>query len=307
MKPIVILGVFVADLTFRSDRMPKTGETLIGSTFKLGPGGKGSNQVVAARRAGSAVSFITMLGKDPFAQMALDLYEAEGVDAQYVFQTDERDTGAADIMVNDVTGDNAIIVVPGSADLLSVADVDKAESGIAGASVFMTNLEVPVPVMQHGLELACKHQVPTIFNPAPAVPIPESIYSLCDYFTPNESEASALAETPVTHPEEARVAAQAFRRRGVKTAVITLGEMGCYVLNDEIDQHVPAFDMRGKGVETTGAGDAFNGGFAHALASGMPLLDAVRFGSATAAISVTRPGTAPAMPTAKEIQALFNS
>ncbi len=307
MSTITILGVFVADLTFRSDRLPKIGETLIGSTFKLGPGGKGSNQAVAARRAGAEVRFITMLGKDPFAQMALDLYEAEGIETTYVYQTDAQDTGAADIMVNDQTGDNSIIVVPGSADLLTIDDVRKAEPAIASSQVFMTNLEVPVPVMQHSLELACKHGVTTVFNPAPAVPIPDSVYSLCDYFTPNESEAAMLADLPVTTPEEAQAAAKVFRRRGVKTVVITLGEMGCYVLNDEIDEHLPAFDMKGKVVETTGAGDAFNGGFAQALASGASVREAARVGSATAAISVTRPGTAPAMPTVAEIQALLQS
>ncbi len=307
MSTITILGVFVADLTFRSDRLPKVGETLIGSSFKLGPGGKGSNQAVAARRAGAEVRFITMLGQDPFAQMALDLYEAEGIDTRYVFQTDQQDTGAADIMVNDQTGDNSIIVVPGSADLLTQADVTQAESAIASSQVFMTNLEVPVSVMQYSLELACKHGVATVFNPAPAVPIPDSVYSLCDYFTPNESEAAMLSGLPVTTPEEAQAAAKVFRRRGVKTVVITLGEMGCYILNDEIDEHLPAFNMKGKVVETTGAGDAFNGGFAQAIASGASLRDAARFGSATAAISVTRPGTAPAMPTVAEIEALLQS
>ena len=144
MKPIVILGVFVADLTFRNDRMPVKGQTLIGKSFKLGPGGKGSNQVIAARRAGAEVHFIAMLGKDPFGQMALDLYSDEGVNTDFVFQTEEKDTGAADIMVDDVTGDNAIIVVPGAADLLSPQDVEKAETAIQNSGVFMTNLEVPV-------------------------------------------------------------------------------------------------------------------------------------------------------------------
>ena len=306
MKPIVILGVFVAELTIRNDRVPVTGQTLIGKSFKLGPGGKGSNQVIAARRAGANVYFIAMLGKDPFGQMALDLYADEGVKTDYVFQTGEQDTGAADIMVNDVTGDNAIIVVPGAADLLRPQDVEKAGSVIQNSSVFMTNLEVPVETMHKGLELARKHQVKTIFNPAPAVEFPESVYPLCDYFTPNETEAAELAGVPVSNVDEAREAARIFRERGVKTSLITLGELGCYFMNDEGEGHVPAFDMSGKVVETTGAGDGFNGGFASALAEGKSLDHSIRYGSATAAISVTRLGTAPAMPVKSEIDELMN-
>ena len=306
MKPIVILGVFVADLTFRNDRMPVKGQTLIGKSFKLGPGGKGSNQVIAARRAGAEVHFIAMLGKDPFGQMALDLYSDEGVNTDFVFQTKEKDTGAADIMVDDVTGDNAIIVVPGAADLLSPEDVEKAEAAIQNSGVFMTNLEVPVETMKRGLELARKHQVTTIFNPAPAVEFPDSVYPLCDYFTPNETEAADLAGIPVTNVDEAREAAKIFRDRGVKTALITLGEMGCYFMNESGEGHVPAFDMSGKVIETTGAGDGFNGGFAAALAEGKSPDEAIRYGSATAAISVTRLGTAPAMPQRSEIEQLVN-
>ena len=305
MKLVVILGVFVADLTFRNDRMPVKGQTLIGKSFKLGPGGKGSNQVIAARRAGAEVSFIAMVGRDPFGRMALDLYASEGVRTEYVFQTDEKDTGAADIMVDDITGDNAIIVVPGAADLLTPEDIEKAESEIQDCSVFMTNLELPVETMQKGLELARKHQVMTVFNPAPAVEFPESVYPLCDYFTPNETEAASLSGVSVTNVEEARKAAFIFRERGVKTSLITLGEMGCYFMNEEGEGHVPAFDMSSRVVETTGAGDGFNGGLAAALAEGKNLGEAIRFGSATAAISVTRLGTAPAMPTKSEILELM--
>ena len=307
MKPIVILGVFVADLTFRNDRMPLTGQTIIGKSFKLGPGGKGSNQVIAARRAGADVYFITKIGKDPFGKMALDLYSKEGIKTDYVFITEEVDTGAADIMVNDATGDNAIIVVPGAADLLSPEDVDKAETQIKNSSVFLTNLEVPVATMQRGLELAKKHKVKTIFNPAPAVDFPDTVYPLCDFFTPNETEAAELAGVPVTNVDEAREAAKIFRDKGVKTSLITLGEMGSYFMNDDGEGHVPAFDMKGKVLETTGAGDGFNGGFAAALAEGKSLDEAIRYGSATAAISVTRLGTAPAMPIKKEIEQLLKN
>ncbi|MFZ9068503.1 MAG: ribokinase, partial [bacterium] len=268
MKPVVILGIFVADLAFRTPRMPVMGETVIGPLFKLGPGGKGSNQAVAAKRAGAEVSFIAMLGEDAFAKIALDLYSNEGVNTDYVFRTKEQDTGAADIIIDDVTGNNAIIVVIGAAGLLGPEHVEQATSRIAEASVFMTNFEVSSPAVKRGLEIAKAHGIPTILNPAPATEVPLEIFALADYATPNETEASSFTGIQVNDANDARKAALKLREMGVGTALITLGEKGCYVLNDDLDEHIPAFDMTGKVVETTGAGDAFNGGFAHALASG---------------------------------------
>ena len=305
-KSISILGIFVADLTFRTNRMPNKGETYIGNSFKLGPGGKGSNQAVAARRAGAETMFITKIGKDTFGEMAMKLYADEGINSKYVWEIPDMSTGAASIVVNEETGDNAIIVVPGAADAMVPDDLDTAETGIADCAFFMASLEVPIPVMQHGLEVAKRNGVPTILNPAPAAILPDEVYGLSDYFTPNETEAAILAGIPVVTIEDAEEAAKIFLQRGIDTVVITLGEKGAYVRNSVINQHVPAFDMGGKVLETTGAGDAFNGGFAYALAEGMSLIEAVRFGSATAAISVTRLGTAPAMPVNSEIQDLLN-
>ena len=306
-KPISILGIFVADLTFRTERMPLQGETVIGNSFKLGPGGKGSNQAVAARRAGAEIIFISKIGKDTFGDIAMRLYSDEGINSEFIWEIPNIATGAAGIMVNEKSGDNSIIVVPGVADALVPDDLDEAESGIAECAFFMASLEVPIPVMQRGLEIAKRNNVPTILNPAPAVTLPDEVYGLCDYFTPNETEASFLAGIPVDTKEQASEAAQIFIERGVKTAVITLGENGVYVQNSDISQHIPAFNMGNKVIETTGAGDAFNGGFAYALAEGIPLTEAVRYGSATAAISVTRLGTAPAMPYKAEIQKLLDS
>ena len=306
-KPISILGIFVADLTFRTDRMPRQGETVIGNSFKLGPGGKGSNQAVAARRAGAEIMFITKIGKDTFGDIAMKLYADEGINSEFIWEIPNIATGAAGIMVNEKSGDNSIIVVPGVADALVPDDLDEAESGIAECAFFMASLEVPIPVMQRGLEIAKRNNVPTILNPAPAVTLPNEIYGLCDYFTPNETEASFLAGIPVETKEQASEAAQIFIERGVKTAVITLGENGVYVQNSNLSQHIPAFNMGNKVIETTGAGDAFNGGFAYAMAEGIPLTEAIRYGSATAAISVTRLGTAPAMPYKAEIQQLLDS
>ena len=230
-KSISILGIFVADLTFRTERMPNKGETYIGNSFKLGPGGKGSNQAVAARRAGAETMFITKIGKDTFGEMAMKLYADEGINSKYVWEIPDMSTGAASIVVNEETGDNAIIVVPGAADAMVPNDLDTAEAGIADCAFFMASLEVPIPVMQHGLEVAKRNGVPTILNPAPAAILPDEVYGLSDYFTPNETEAAILAGIPVVTIEDAEEAAKIFLQRGIDTVVITLGEKGAYVRN----------------------------------------------------------------------------
>jgi ribokinase len=303
-KWVTVLGSFVADLAFRTHRIPVWGETLLGSEFKLGPGGKGSNQAVAAARAGGRVSFISKLGLDPFGDMARVLYKSEGIDTQFLFKTQSA-TGAATIIIDASKGENAIIVVPGACFEVTAAEVDQARALIAGSSVFVAQLELPLTVVEHGLALAHSLGVPTILNPAPAAPLPESIYHHIDYITPNESEAAALTGVPVTTVADAEKAADAFLARGVPNAIITLGAQGVFVKNAQVRAHVPAVNA-GKVVETTGAGDAFNGGFAVALSEGIGLVEAARFGCATAGISITRPVTAPSMPTRAEIDALRN-
>jgi ribokinase len=302
-KWVTVMGSFVADLAFRTDRVPAWGETLMGQSFKLGPGGKGSNQAVAAARAGGKVSFISKLGPDSFGDMARSLYAAEGIDTQFLFSAMSA-TGAAAIIVDAAKGENAIIVVPGACFEVTTAEVDQARELIAISNVFVAQLELSLPVVEHGLALAHSLGVPTILNPAPATPLPESIFKHIDYITPNETETAALTGIPVASMADAERAANAFLARGVRNAIITLGAQGAFVKNVQIKAHVPAIEA-GKVVETTGAGDAFNGGLAVALSEGMGLVDAVRFGCATAGISITRHGTAPSMPTRAEIDALL--
>ncbi|MET0597902.1 MAG: ribokinase [Mesorhizobium sp.] len=304
-RPVVILGVFVADTAYRAERQPRLGETILGRSFKLGPGGKGSNQAVAAGRLGAEVSFITRLGRDTFAEMALAAWREAGV-VPAVIETPESYTGAAYIFVDEATGDNAIIVAPGAAALLGPADIDRHAGLIRGAGVFVTQLEQPVEAARRALEIARAAGVATVLNPAPAAPLEDALFALCDYVTPNESEAEALTGLPVTSVEEARAAAARLVSRGAGAAVITLGEKGALYHASDGSDLVPAYRV-GPVVETTGAGDAFNGGFAVGLARGMPPLEAVRFGCAVAGISVTRPGTAPSMPTLAEAEAVFRS
>jgi ribokinase len=304
-KGVAILGIFVADLAFRADRLPCIGETIAGSGFKIGPGGKGSNQAVAAARVGAEVTFISKIGRDEFGLIALDTWKKEGITPR-VIETPDESTGAAFIYVNVVTGDNAIIVVPGAAATISAGDVEASAQVIRDAAVFITQLEQPAAAARRGLEIARAAGAITIFNPAPAGRFDDALYGLCDYVTPNESEAALLTGLSVKSPDDARKAGDVFLRKGAKAALITLGEAGSYLHSTSQSVLVPAFKA-GPVVETTGAGDAFNGGFAAALAEGASALEAVRFGSGVAGISVTRAGTAPSMPTREEVDALLRN
>jgi ribokinase len=283
--------------------MPAIGETIAGTGFKMGPGGKGSNQAVAAARVGANVTFISKIGRDDFGRVALDTWQREGITTS-VAQSDTDPTGAAFIYVNDKTGENAIIVVPGAASTITAADVERSADAIRNAAVFVTQLEQPIPAAMRGLEIAHAAGITTIFNPAPAEPVPDAIYPFCDYVTPNESEASLLTGVKVVSLDDARRAGDVFLGKGVRAALITLGENGALLHSRSASLHVPAFNA-GPVVETAGAGDAFNGGFAAALARGDTPETAARFGCAVAGISVTRPGTAPSMPTLAEVKALL--
>jgi ribokinase len=300
---VAILGIFVADLAFRSRRMPVVGETIAGSGFAMGPGGKGSNQSVAASRAGTKVTFISKLGRDAFGDIARETWAREGIAAR-VATSDKEPTGAAFIYVNEVNGENAIIVVPGAAGSISASDVDAAADAIRGARVFVTQLEQPVAAARRALEIARDAGVVTVFNPAPAAPFDDEIYPLCDYIVPNETEAAGITGLPLASLDDARKVGDVLLARGVGTALITLGERGALFHTRDRSVHVPAVKA-GTVVETAGAGDAFVGGFAAALARGDDPLAATRFGCAVAGISVTRPGTAPSMPTLAEIDALM--
>ena len=303
MNKIVILGVFVADTAYRANRAPRMGETILGNSFALGPGGKGSNQAVAAARLGADVTFISKLGRDPFADMALQTWADAGVNP-VVTQSDESYTGAAYIFVEEKTGNNAIIICPGAAATISTADIDVNADLIRSAEVFITQLEQPMDAAIHALGIAKKAGVKTILNPAPATDLPDGMLALCDYVTPNETETEVLTDLEVKSVDDARQAAEIFLSKGVGAAVITLGENGVLFHSATHSELVLAVNA-GPVVETTGAGDAFNGGFVTAIAEGDDPITAVRMGCTTAGISVTRPGTAPSMPVLSEVMELM--
>jgi ribokinase len=302
---VVILGIYVTDLAFRASRMPAIGETIAGSAFAMGPGGKGSNQAVAAARAGAQVAFCTRLGNDAFGESARATWAAEGITTR-AKAVEGVGTGAAHIFVDETTGMNAIIVAAGAAGTMEPADVDAIEADIAAAQVFVTQLEQPLPAARRGLELARRHGVTTVFNPAPAMSLPDDIFPLCDYITPNESETAALTGIAIRTADDARRAADVLLDKGVGTVIVTLGEAGALLHSRDRSLLLPAFQC-GPVVDTAGAGDGFTGGFAAALARGEDAVSATRFGCALAGISVTRPGTAPSMPTREEVDQLLNN
>ena len=302
-KDIVILGVFVADTAYRASRQPKIGETIIGNEFSLGPGGKGSNQAVAAALAGGNVHFISRLGKDDFANMAISLWEKSGI-TPHVTQYSDSYTGAAYIFIEDKTGNNAIIVSPGAAANINDDDITANKELIQGSRVFMTQLEQSLDAAGTALSFAKEGGAITILNPAPAQPLGENILQLCDFVTPNEIEAEQITGTPVKSINDAEIAAGKLLEKGASAAVITLGEQGALFKDNNQIIHQPSYEV-GPVVETTGAGDAFNGGLAVALAEEMPIDKALRFACATASISVTRQGTAPSMPNRHEIDTLI--
>lgn len=302
MTKITVLGVFAGDTTYFADRLPKPGETLLGTDFNLGPGGKGSNQSVACAKLGAQTSFITIVGEDAFAELAFQTWKQSGV-TPYATQTGRSHTGAAFIYV-DPSGENAIIIAPGAGRLISPEYVEENESVIASADLFITQLEQPMDAALKGLSLAKAAGVKTILNPAPAAQLPETMLSLCDYVTPNRSEAEVLSGIEIRSTDDAKAAAELLMKKGAGNVVVTLGDDGALCCEQDTYHHVPAFDA-GTVVETTGAGDAFNAGFAVGIASGLAPLESVRLGCAVAAICTTRRGTAAAMPQRDEVEELL--
>ena len=293
-QKILVFGSYVTDLNARTPRFPAEGETIIGSMFKSGPGGKGSNQAVAAKRAGGDVSFVTRLGEDVFGSVALDFYRGEGIDTSGIILDKDSFTGAAMITVNDATSQNEIVVILGACGKFTPEEIQRLDPAIAAADIILcqleTNLEATLAVLTRAHE---KGKV-TVLNPAPACALPESIFGCVDYITPNETEAELLTGIAVTDRASASRAADVFLGKGVKNVIITLGKNGYYAKNarEEIAGRAVPADV----VDTTGAGDAFNGGFVAALAENKSLREALRFANAVGGLAVEKIGTAPAMP-----------
>lgn len=305
-KNILVFGSYVTDLSARSKGFPRAGETIRGNNFHMGPGGKGSNQAVAALRAGGNVTFITKLGDDVLGRQALDFYAAEGLDIGNVLVDPNAQTGAALIMVDEQTGQNQIVVAGGACVTITDDETRAVLALVEKAGLLLvqleTNLEPVFTLLRHAH--ACG--VPAVLNPAPVSALDEDILRCVDIITPNESEAESLTGVPVTDEASARAAAQKLHASGVARVVVTLGKQGCFASDGTNGQFFPIVDC-GPPVDSTGAGDAFTGGLVAALARGMGFFEAVLYGSCTSGLAVTRPGTAPAMPCREEIERIYNT
>jgi ribokinase len=280
-------------------RLPSNGETLLGSGYRVDYGGKGSNQAVGCARLGASVSFIAKIGKDSFGDMALGLYDDEGVDTTCVQRTPDAPTGVGFITVEASSGHNCIVLDPGANEHLSAKDVESFPDPFSSAAVVLTQLEIPVPAAQAALSLGRSRDAVTILNPAPVRALPQSVLRLVDVLTPNETEAKVLAGLPPQQPAEPEEVARKLIHEGVKQVVMTLGEKGALIVTESSSIHVPAISV--SAVDTTGAGDAFNAGLAIALASGADLEAGVRFAVVTGGLAVTREGVIPSLPKLEEV------
>lgn len=302
---IVVVGSYNTDLVSYMQRMPRPGETVHGDRFMTGAGGKGSNQAVAAARLGADVTFIGRLGKDVFADLAYEIWQAEGVNSDFVVQDEDSATGVAPIFV-DSAGENMIVVVLGANSRVQKRDIDAARGRIAAADVLLAQLEINSDMVQYALQVAREEGVTTILNPAPAAPIPREMIQLADYLTPNETELESLSGGPVT--DVVAAARSLMTRAGQaeqteQTVVVTMGAQGAQIVTRERAELLPSFEVTA--LDSTGAGDAFNAALAVALAEGRALAQAVRFANATAALCVTKAGAAGSAPYRAEVDSLL--
>ena len=299
---ICVFGIFVADICFFADSIPVAGQTILGEKYIIGPGGKGSNQAIAAARAGGEVSFISKVGNDNYADLAISLYKDSGINYEGLEIDENESTGSAGILINRKTGENAINVVPGAAGTIGKNLIDNNLSIIKDSKIFLTQLETPKDVTLYALKEAKSQNCITILNPAPSSEIPDDFFQYIDFFTPNETEASFYFNKPVKNEDDCKVAGKYFLEKGVKNILITLGEKGCYFKNIDKEFLMPASHLNKPVVDTTGAGDAFNGALSVALSQNKTYKQSIEFANLVAGISVTREGAANSMPMKKEIE-----
>ncbi len=303
-RSIAVVGSSNTDMVIRIDRIPRPGETVLGGEFVTAAGGKGANQAVAAARAGGAVTLVACVGRDSLGDLAIAGFERDGINVDHVARDRTAPSGVALIFVAR-TGENSIAVASGANARLDPAQVRQASRAIAASDILLTQLETPLESVRLALGIAHRAGVRTILNPAPARYLPRSLLKLVSVITPNEHEAELLTGVKVDGERAAAKAADKLLRQGVQTVALTLGPHGAFVATRDGHWLVPGFKV--KAVDTTAAGDIFNGSLAVGLAEGMPLLKAVGFANAGAAISVTRLGAQPSAPTRREVARFLQS
>lgn len=292
-KHILVVGSLNMDLVVRTIRHPQIGETVIGHDFRTYPGGKGVNQAVAVARLGCPVKMIGRVGTDAFGQDLVSVITADQVDHSYVLRDEQTATGVAFVTVDD-DGQNTIVVASGANAHLSAEDINAAEGAFVGASLLLIQLEVPLSAVERAIDLARQNGAQIVLNPAPAQLLESDLLEQVDFLIPNQTELALLAGQ-----ESTSASIDVLRSMGVKRLVVTLGESGVLVIDNDGREHIPAH--RVPVVDTTAAGDAFAGAFAVALNEGLSIKEAAEWGNAAGALAVTRPGAQPSLPTRQEL------
>lgn len=305
MKNIVVIGSSNTDMVVKTSHLPAAGETVLGGEFMMNAGGKGANQAVAAARYGEHVVFVARVGDDMFGRQTLESLRRDGIDTSCVSVDSDRMSGVALISVN-AEGENSIVVASGANMALGREDIDRAADEIRRADVVLMQLEVPMATVEYAAEMAAAAGVPVILNPAPAPagPLGAGLLSRIDVITPNRSEATRISGIEVTDMASARRAAEAIHAMGTRRVIITLGGEGSLIYDGGEFEHIGA--TRVEAVDTTAAGDTFNGVLAVGVAEGLSLARAAREASVAAAISVTRMGAQTAAPTRAEVEAFIS-
>jgi ribokinase len=299
MSDISVLGIFVADISFSGKKIPSVGETILGDSYNIGPGGKGCNQAIAIARLGGKVSFISKIGNDDYGQLALNTLIENNIDTSTIIQSQDHQTGVAGIMVDKLTGKNAINVITGAPSTLNIEELNKNIDKIKNSKIFLTQLEIPKEVTLRSLKIAKENSVLTILNPAPASEISKEFFNYIDYFTPNETEAEFYTGIKITNEKEAKEASIKLLKFGLKKVIITLGEKGLFYSDGNEDIYLKATPV--KAIDTTGAGDAFNGSLAFALSQNKPIKNSLYLANQAAGLSTLKLGAGNAMPYLKDL------
>ncbi len=298
MNYISVLGIFVADISFSGDKIPSIGETIIGDSYNIGPGGKGCNQAIAISRLGAKVSFISKLGQDEYGNLAINKLKKDNIDISNIIISTKHQTGVAGILVDKNTGKNAINVIVGAPSTLKTSEIDL--STIKNSKIFLTQLEIPKETTLDCLKAAKENNVTTILNPAPASTLSKEFFNYIDYFTPNETEAEFYSGIKILNEKDAKLASGKLLKLGIKKIIITLGEKGIFYTDGKEEISLKAHPV--KAIDTTGAGDAFNGSFAFSLFNGEKIRECLEFANKCAGLSTTKLGAGDGMPFYKDLR-----
>ena len=297
---VTVLGIFVADISFTGKKIPSSGETILGTNYNIGPGGKGCNQAIAISKLGGKVNFISKIGKDEYGRLALDTLKKNDVATNEIIQDQNLQTGVAGILIDKTTGKNAINVITGAPSTLTINEIKEKNDIIKNSKIFLTQLEIPKDVTLYCLKFAKENNVTTVLNPAPASDLSKELFKYIDYFTPNEIEAEFYSGVKINNEIDAKKASLKLIDLGLKKIVITLGEKGVFYTDGKKEIYLKASPV--KAIDTTGAGDAFNGGLVYGLLKNKSIEDILKLANKVAGLSTTKLGAGNAMPSINDLE-----